>query len=167
MVKNPYLPEAPADLTAAHTRKHREECGPLFRQASLEFAQSLWLQGKPAQALLQLNKSAFAETDQPFPYAALLWFLENRKEELFIGNPTRHFQHLATRMAGPRSEIRKWQAWACYHLAKKVLPKDQYPEDLQQQEAEKLHIPALETCLTQLTALGSEKEALQFLAIFH
>lgn len=164
---NPHLPSAPADLAPAHTRQHREECGPLFHQACLEFAQSLWLQGRPAQALLQLNKSSFAETDHPFPYAALLWFLENRHDDLFIGNPTRHFQHLATRMAGPRSEIRKWQAWACYHLSKKVLPADQFPEDFEQQKAENLSPPTLETCLKQLTFLNSEKEASQFLAIFH
>lgn len=169
VVRNPYLPqltEPPTHLTAAHTRKYREKCGPQYRQACLEYAQSLWLQGKPAQALLQLNKSAFAEPSALFPYEALIWFLENRREELFLGNPVRHFQHLATRIAGPRAEIRKWQAWACFHLSRATLPPKDFPEDFDQQKIENIHIPTLESCLTKLTTLSSEKEATQVLAIF-
>ncbi len=161
MVSNPHLPPAPADLTPAHTRQHREECGPAFYQACLEFAQSLWLQRKPAQALLQLNKSSFAEG--PFPYAALKWFLEHREDDLFIGNPVRHFQHLATRMSGPRSEIRISRAWACFHLSKAILPAEEFPEDDSQIENEALKIPSLGEVLDSLP--DSERSLFQILAI--
>ncbi|MDA7862439.1 hypothetical protein N9124_01545 [bacterium] len=148
MASNPHLPPAPADLTPAHTKRHRGECGASFYQACLEFAQSLWLQGKPAQALLQLNKSSFAEG--PFPYAALKWFLEHREDDLFIGNPVRHFQHLATRMAGPRAELRTWRAWACFYLAKATLPEEEFPPDLEQIAFETLSIPPLAQVLEKL-----------------
>jgi len=162
-VPNPHLPDAPPDLTPEHTRIHRSECGLRFHQACLEFSQSLWLQGKPAQALLQLNKSSFAETKAPFPYEALKWFLENRDDSLFIGNPTRHFQHLATRMSGPRAEIRTLQAWACYHLSKSILPENQFPPDQHQVEEESLVIPPLSEIQHALPL--PDKSALQFLAI--
>ena len=160
MVSNPHLPPAPASLTPAHTRQHRQECGAAFYQACLEFAQSLWLQKKPAQAILQLNKSAF--TDEAFPYEALKWFLENR-EDHFIGNPVRHFQHLATRMAGPRAEQRTWQAWACFYLSKATLPENQFPEDLLQIKNEGLIIPSLAEVLGALS--NSERSLFQILAI--
>mgnify|MGYP006906379259 CR=1 FL=1 len=159
---NPHLPSAPAILTPAHTKQHREECGPAFHQACLEFAQSLWLQGKPAQAILQLNKSAF--TNEPFPYAALKWFLENR-ESHFIGNPVRHFQHLATRIAGPRAELRTWQAWACFHLAQATLPAEKFPPDFEQITKEKITLPSLEEVLEKLP--DQEKELAQQLCRHH
>lgn len=151
MVSNPHLPPAPADLGPDHTRKHRDECGANFHQACLEFSQSLWLQNKPAQAILQLNKSAFAEIDAPFPYAALRWFLENQEDDHFIGNPVRHFQHLATRMAGPRADIRKWQAWACFHLSQKILPEATFPPDHEQIAQESLTLPPLSEVISKLS----------------
>ncbi|MDB4354143.1 hypothetical protein N9Z02_02455 [Akkermansiaceae bacterium] len=161
MTNNPHLPPALADLTPVHTKQHREECGPAFHQACLEFAQSLWLQSKPAQAILQLNKSAF--TSEPFPYAALKWFLEQRSATQFIGNPVRHFQHLATRMSGPRSEARTYQAWACFHLAQDTLPEEEFPPDFQQLTDEKIIIPSYSEIYAALPE--SDKSALQVLAI--
>ncbi|MGJ8697745.1 MAG: hypothetical protein ACSHYF_15610 [Verrucomicrobiaceae bacterium] len=158
---NPHLPSAPADLTSAHTRPHREQCGPRFQAACLQLAQSLWLQKKPAQAILQLNKSAFAETPTSFSFAALKWFLENRQPHLFIGNPVRHFQHLATRMSGPRAEPRTWIAWACFHLSLKVLPSNDFPPDQEQIDAEKLDIPTLDTVIANLPPI----ERLHFLDV--
>ena len=143
---NPHLPPAPPDLTPNHTRQHRDECGPIFYRACLEFSQSLWLQEKPAQAILQLNKSFMADISNPeipLPYEAMIWFLENRRDDLFIGNPVRHFQHLATRMSGPRAGLRSWRAWACFHLAKQVLPEEEFPPDHEQIEAEALVLPGL------------------------
>ncbi|MDB4729713.1 hypothetical protein OAF67_05465, partial [Akkermansiaceae bacterium] len=122
---------------------------------------SLWLQGKPAQAILQLNKSAF--TNEPFPYAALKWFLEQRSAAQFIGNPVRHFQHLASRMSGPRSEVRTWQAWACFHLAKATLPEETFPPDFDQIQNEGLSIPSDTEVYAALPE--RDKSVLQVLAI--
>lgn len=152
MVENPHLPLVSETLGPDHTRRHRKECGPKFRQACLEFAQSLWLSGKPAQAILQLNKSAFADTPDPFPYDALRWFLEHRNSLQFLGNPVRHFQHLATRMAGPRSELRTWQAWACFHLSQSILPASNFPPDQKQSTEEHLTLPGIDDITENLTS---------------
>jgi len=150
---NPHLPIAPPDLDPTHTRQHRDECGPIFYRACLEFSQSLWLQEKPAQAILQLNKSFMADVSNPeipLPYAAMIWFLENRRDELFIGNPVRHFQHLATRMSGLRAGLRSWRAWACFHLARNTLPVDEFPIDYEQVSNEALVLPDLQEVLENL-----------------
>ncbi len=138
---NPHLPAAPPDLGPEHTRRHRSECGTLFHQACHELSQSLWQQKKTAQAILQLNKAAMVP-DLPAPYPALAWYLTHRSDESFIGNPVRHFQHLASRMSGNHSELRSWRAWACFHLAEEILPASDYPRDLEQIAKEGLKIPS-------------------------
>lgn len=150
-MRNPYLPKAPRDLSPAHTRRHREECGPAFHQACLELSQSFWLQGKPAPAILQLNKAAFVPS-LPCPYPALVWFLQNRQSHLFIGNPVRHFQHLASRMSGENAPLRTWRAWACFHLSEAILPSANFPRDHEQIETESLVIPGLEEVEKNLPA---------------
>ena len=140
-MRNPHLPPAPPNLGPGHTRQYRQECSTAFHTACLELSQSLWLQEKPAQAILQLNKAAMVP-GQPAPYAALVWYLANRSANLFIGNPVRHFQHLASRMSGEHREMRSWRAWACFHLAEVALPSSDYPRDLEQLEKEDLQIPS-------------------------
>jgi len=81
--------------------------------------------------------------DLPAPYPALVWYLVNRVDALFIGNPVRHFQHLASRMSGEHAELRAWRAWACFHLAKELLPADSFPQDLEQVAKEELEIPTV------------------------
>lgn len=142
-VLNPFLPPAPPDLPAEHTRPHRVECGPRFHHACLELSQSFWLRGKPAPAILQLNKAAFVPSS-PASYPALVWFLINRPNDRFLGNPVRHFQHLASRMSGEHAELRSWRAWACFHLAESSLPSDDFPPDQKQIEEEALFIPSLD-----------------------
>lgn len=148
---NPFLPTAPPDLGPRHTRQHRDECDGGYYWACLEFSQSLWLCEKPAQAILQLNKAAMVVTESA-PLAALTWFLENRRPGLFIGNPVRHFQHLASRMSGVNAEIRGWRAWANFHLAREILPSDEFPEDAEQLEREGLRIPEIAEVLKNLPA---------------
>jgi len=63
---------------------------------------------------------------------ALAWLLRNRPADQFIGNPRRHWQHLATRMVAPHKELRTWRAWACWYLAKEILPEPDFPGDLEQ-----------------------------------
>jgi len=150
---NPHLPQASDCLGPDHTRKHRKECGARYYLACLEYAQSLTRQKKPAQAILQLNKAFMADVENPpypLPYEALIWLITQRGEGIFIGNPVRHFQHLATRMSGPRAELRSWRAWACFHLSQQILPRTEFPKDEQQLSREGLVIPSFEEVLKNL-----------------
>jgi len=162
----PLLPELTEALPIGHTRKFRPACDAHYFQACLELAQSLWLSGSPAQAILQLDKSMMAsaaETPLVYPYAAILWIIENTPSDQFIGNPVRHFQHLASRMnhAQPNAEARVWRAWACLYLTEKRIPQatEIFPRDAYQIEQESLIIPSLQQTLEQLSQHGSPQEA--------
>jgi hypothetical protein len=135
-----------------------------FYLAALSYSQSLWLEAKPAQAILQLNKAWMADLDkradilnlQPPPYRALRWIMEKGQggEEGYMGNPVRHFQHLASRMSGPRMEVRVWRAWACFHLASSVLAPSRFPRDGVQIAREGLWIPSRERVFRRLRQIG-------------
>ena len=61
----------------------------------------------------------------------------------FLGNPVRHFQHLATRMSGPLQEVRTARAWKCFHIARRVLgERGDFPLDGRQIAREGIFIPA-------------------------
>ena len=80
----------------------------------------------------------------PWPYAALKWILEKSADgnQGFLGNPVRHFQHLATRMSGPRKEVRIARAWKCFHISRRVLEgKGDFPLDGRQIAREGIFIP--------------------------
>ena len=154
---NPHLPTVTARLNWSHTRAHKLECGPSYYYACLELAQAYWLRAKQAQAILQINKAFLAdvpEPQHPLPYAALGWLLEHRRAKDFLGNPVRHFQHLASRMTPPRKKLRTWRAWACFYISKKVLPANDYPVDTAQIKKEDLVIPEIEQIFDALGALG-------------
>ncbi|MCX8240265.1 MAG: hypothetical protein OSB05_15735 [Akkermansiaceae bacterium] len=151
---NPHLPAASTGLGPDHTRRHRAECGERFHKACLELSQSFWQQGKPAQAILQLNKASMVP-DLPAPFAALVWYLCHPPEDLFIGNPVRHFQHLASRISGNHAELRSWRAWACFHLSEEILPARDFPRDAQQIKNEQLRIPSLEVIEKNLPTCDS------------
>lgn len=146
------------------TRRHGAEKGAGFYQDALKFAQSQWLSGKPAQAILQLNKAWMADlhgqeqvlTASPPPYRALAWMLHEAAEGQrgFLGDPVRHFQHLASRMSGPRAEIRSWRAWTCLHLAERCLPTAPFRRDGPQIAREGLWIPGIGASLSALARLG-------------
>jgi hypothetical protein len=150
-------------------RQRRDEH---FYLASLCYAQSLLNEQKPAQALLQINKSFMAEFNDesilvqwPPAYRAKRWILENgAREGAFLGNPVRHYQHLASRMSGDRRVIRTWRAWASFHLAEKVLP--DAPRDDRQIEQEGLQIPKLEEVLEGLKEHGWPQEVAVFESAF-
>lgn len=123
-----------------------------FYLDALTFAQGFWLEGKPAQAILQLNRAFSADVREddpilrvwPWPYAALEWILVNGASGDcgFLGNPVRHFQHLATRMSGARREERIVRAWKCFHIARRVLGgKGDFPMDGRQIAREGIFIP--------------------------
>lgn len=162
-----FLPEV------AHPHGHMitRSLGPVrcdrYYFAALSYAQSLWREGKPAQAILQLNKAFMADLSgdeeilgkYPPPYAALVWMLEHRPEGRFLGNPVRHFQHLATRVSGERKEIRSRRAWACFHLSRRVLPEEEFPVDEAQVRKEGVTFPAWEEVVRAIRETGWRGES--------
>lgn len=147
----PWLPEVTGRLGPESTRRHVEK-GAEFYLAALAYAQSLWMEGKPAQAILQLNKAWMVDLTgeeevmkvHPSPYRALGWIIAEAKDggKGFLGDPIRHFQHLASRMSGPRSEIRSWRAWACFWIAVRELEGLPFYRDGRQIAREGLWIPS-------------------------
>ncbi len=133
-------------------RRHGPDRGVAFYLDALRYAQGLWLEGKPAQAILQLNKALSADlrgdekvlVQWPLPFDAMQWILKKAADGScgFLGNPVRHFQHLATRMSGPRREIRVKRAWRCFWIARQVLDGDgRFPMDGRQLVREGIFIP--------------------------
>lgn len=161
----PFLPKVDHIWRASEMTQFRDKRDGDFYLAALSFAQSLLMEGKPAQGLLQINKSFLADLSDSqvlaqFPpgYQAKRWIFEQRwHEEQFLGNPVRHYQHLASRMSGPRAEIRSWRAWGCFHLAEMLLPA--MPRDEEQIAKEKLVIPSLTEVLAALDRRGWKGEA--------
>lgn len=113
---------------------------PLFFTTALACAQSRWMSGLPAQALLMLNRAFSADLaddetvllrEHPWPYAAVAWMVGHAPADAYLGNPRRHYQHLATRMNhGPLREIRILRAWACWAIVRKIRP--EFPADEEQ-----------------------------------
>ena len=151
------------------TRRHGEAKGAKFYLDALRFAQSQWRVGKPAQAILQLNKSWMADLSggdpvlrtNPTPYRALVWILEmaSTGDGGYLGNPVRHFQHLASRISGPQAEIRSWRAWASFHIAEEILDRAEYPRDGEQIAREGLWIPGFKRALQEVDGNGWPGEA--------
>ena len=161
----PFLPTVEAPLRAVAMKQCGKSRDRDFYLLALQCAQSLWLQGLPAQSLLLINRSMSADhsadpemCDQwKMPYAAAAWVMQNCNEEQFIGNPRRHYQHLATRMVEPRKELRSWRAWACWALACKIDP--DLPADTKQIEEEGIVEPSHEIIYKELSRLGIANEA--------
>ena len=163
----PFLPEVkvvirPSDLTLIKKGSDR----PSYYYAALECAQSMWLCGFPAQALLQLNHALGENLSEetsvlhkyPLPYRAKQWIFQNRSTDSFLGNPVRHYQHLASRMSGKNSQLRSLRAWACFHLAEQALPNEEFPRDEEQIQKENLTIPQWNNLIESLLQLGKENE---------
>lgn len=164
----PWLPAIDVAHDHRITRRHGAGRGGDFYQDALRYAQSQWRCGKPAQALLQLDKAWMAEPDLALaasevalPYRALVWILARSKagDRGYLGNPVRHFQHLASRMSGPRAEVRSLRAWVCMHLAERVLPRSGFPRDGRQMVREGLWVPGWRIALAGLSRLGCPGEA--------
>jgi len=159
----PWLPEVSGRLGVESMTAFRGNKGADFHHAALCYAQSLWLEGKPAQAILQINKSFTADLENTgglFAYHALVWIMREGADggAGFMGNPARHFQHLATRMSGPRAEIRSWRAWACFHLAEGILPPG-FHRDGRQMVREGIWIPGIQSVIAAIRRLGWPGEA--------
>jgi len=173
----PLLPEVERVYTAADSRSTGADRGEDFYRMRLRYAQSKWRTGYPAQAILQLNRafSADLEASAPclheplggLPYPAMRWILDQRPDQRdqFLGNPRRHWQHYASRMSGPRAELRAWRSWACWAIACEVLPEEQFPGDSRQIEKEGLVPPTLEAIRAGLTRGGHPNEAALWLSV--
>lgn len=157
----PWLPEGGEIHDFSITRRHGGDRGGEFYLDALRYAQSQWRSGKPAQAILQLNKAWMADLSdedptlhsQHDPFLALVWILNHAAagDCGYLGNPVRHFQHLASRMSGPRAVIRSWRAWLCFHLAEKILNPAVYPRDGEQIAREGLWIPGCQRALAEVS----------------
>ncbi|MDG2123448.1 MAG: hypothetical protein P8J87_07115 [Verrucomicrobiales bacterium] len=163
----PYLPLPDGVVRAEATRRFRGGVlGEAFYEAALNYAQSLWLQGFPAKSLLLINRAMGAALggDEeivrrwPMPYEAAAWVMVNRREEDFIGNPRRHYQHLATRMVAPRKELRSWRAWGCRVLSDLVFDHGVFPEDTKQIREEGTTIPGRDEVVERLGEIGLKTE---------
>lgn len=165
----PWLPEVSEIHNFQITRRYGQVKGAEFYLDALRYAQSQWLGGKPAQALLQINKSWMADLMDgdsalqlnPPPYRALVWILKMAAagDRGFMGNPVRHFQHLASRIAGEWPEVRRWRAWWCFHLAENTLPPGKFSRDGVQIAREGLWIPGPERVYHELVRHGWPGEA--------
>lgn len=167
----PWLPAVDQAHDCTLTRRHGPMRGVDFHHDALRFAQSQWRCGKPAQAILQLDKAWGADLPggpedaaaDASPYMALAWIMQTAAagNHGYLGNPVRHFQHLASRMSGPRAEIRAWRAWFCMHLAERLLPSGGFPRDGRQLAREGLFVPAIGSALAHLARMGWPGEARQ------
>lgn len=172
----PWLPQEDGMFDAWHRRRPFPEKNAGFYLAALSYAQSLWLHGKPAQAMLQLNKAWTADLtgdeiellEYPPPYRALVWLAHQSKggEQGFMGNPVRHFQHLASRVNGPMREIRSWRAWACFWLMVSELEGLGYDRDGVQLVTEGLWIPSRERVMNETFRRGWKGEGVELSAVF-
>lgn len=89
---------------------------------------------------------------EPMPYRAVGWILRHGEAVGFLGNPRRHFQHLATRMSGGETERRIARAWACWELARRINPA--WEADARQIEEEGIVEPSFEQVATGLERYG-------------
>ena len=161
----PFLPLPEQALDSSHTRRLGRDRGEAFYLAALEYSHSLWLQGYPARSLLLINRALGADLSGhetaldtwPLPYKAAAWVMTHRSEDQFVGNPRRHYQHLATRMVEPRKQQRSWRAWACWFMACRIFP--DYPADEKQISDEGVIEPNKSTILGELNRYGIPGEA--------
>lgn len=160
---HPFLPSIDRPHTAADVNAFpKDQRGPDFYLACLRYAQSLWQNGLPAQCILQCNRALSLPLTgdepilrlHPLPYQALAWLILNAPADQFLGNPRRHWQHLATRMVEPQKDLRTWRAWACWHLAKTLLPESEFPADLKQIRNEQIIEPTFDQIFTHLQQLS-------------
>jgi hypothetical protein len=160
----PFLPNVVEPVRAVGMKRFGKDRGAAFYRGALECAQSLWIQGLPAQAMLQLNRAFSAELigddpmlkDWELPYRAMKWIMSECPPDQFVGNPRRHFQHLATRMVEPRRELRSWRAWACWWHACEVFP--DFPADQKQILDEGIIEPDKDQILQNLKQFGHAGE---------
>ncbi len=166
----PLLPSIDRPIASSEVNALGKDRGPAFYELSLKYAQSQWCAGVPAQAMLQVNRALACALPTgelilehlPLPYRVMAWLMMNPQEGQFIGNPRRHFQHLATRMVEPNKELRTWRAWACWYLAKGLLPEDEFPSDMKQIREEGVVEPTFAMIAAKLRELSPADDELRW-----
>jgi len=135
----PFLPLPERPLTHEDIHQLGVDRSARFHGAALGYAQTMWLNGYPAKSLLLISRALACRledvsllAEKAKPYHAVAWLVQNRAEESFIGNPRRHYQHLASRMVEPHRELRRWRAWACWYLMRQLLSETEFPSDTRQ-----------------------------------
>ncbi len=165
---NPFLPDVERVLTHQDMEMLGRDRGPAFFEMSLRYAQSLWRTGFPARSLLLCNRALMVHADVSrevldrlaLPYKAVAWLLIHRPSGQFMGNPRYHYQHLASRLSGAHRELQVWRAWACWYLAKELLPEREFPGDLAQIVDEGLVEPTHDDINRGLARLSREHDDL-------
>ena len=156
----PFLPVPSRVFTHDDMHALGKDRSAVFYDTALNYAQSLWLAGFPAKSLLLINRALSCKTPDVAldgyakPYHAVAWILLNRASDRFIGNPRRHYQHLATRMVEPNKDLRVWRAWACWYLAKQLLDESEFPPDMVQVREELIVKPRRAEIAAQLRKLS-------------
>ncbi len=156
----PFLPLPSRVFTHDDMHALGKDRSAIFYHTALNYAQSLWLAGFPAKSLLLINRALscklpdVALDGDSKPYHAIAWILLNRPADRFMGNPRRHYQHLATRMVEPHKELRIWRAWSCWYLAKQLLHENEFPPDAVQVREELIVKPRRAEIAEHLTRLS-------------
>ncbi len=149
----PFLPLPVEPMTHETILALGKDRGPTFYEVALRRANWLWMDEQPAKAILLINR-AFASSHVPpgtedtpatvdwaleksitgldeLPYRSLAWMLRRALPEKLPGSCRVHYQHLATRMSGPRPELRTWRAWAAWCYTRRIWP--ELPADEKQE----------------------------------
>jgi hypothetical protein len=148
-------------MNASALSAHGPDRDAEFYVTALTYAHYLWQRGLAARAILKLDRALLSDVagheaelrQWPLPYAAMAWFLRHTPDDVFIGNPRVHFQHLADRMNEPRREQRRWRTWACWQITRVVRP--EFPDDPRHLVAE----PTMDEIAHQLDIHGLPGEA--------
>jgi len=166
----PHLPKVLSEsMDYRHLRQFGAERGPKFYLACLEYAQWLWQRELTARAILCLDRAMGADLapkdailDQhPIPYRAMSYFIRTNRHEVFMGNPRVHFQHYADRLGPPRETIRRWRAWACWHLAHTIRP------DLPSDPKHLVEVPDVDAVSEGLARHGTHLEDYLWRSVLH
>jgi hypothetical protein len=150
------LPPAPATLDWRELHRHGADRGTDFYFSALTYGQHLWQRGLAARALLAVDRALLSDVPGdtpllatwPLPYRALRWLMTHADPVALVGNPRVHYQHLASRLNGPRAELQRTRAWAAWHLA--CLANPAWPGDLRHAVAE----PTVQATATALRSHG-------------
>ena len=160
----PYLPETKSVMSWRDLREFGTDRGPEFYFRALQYGHYLWQQGLAARSILALDRALFADLAGnesvlkawSLPYRAIGWMLTEHTGTSFIGNPRVHYQHLADRVKGRRAAQKKWRAWACWYLTRRLRP------ELEADPRHSVVEPSLAAILTGLHENGIPEEAQLF-----
>jgi hypothetical protein len=138
-----------------------EKDSPEFYYNALQYGHYLWQTGHAGRAILAVTRALYADLpeeapilkDWPLPYAALKWIVAKQHTDDFPGNPRVSFQHQATRLRGPRQDLRRARAWAVWALIRKARP------NLPGDPHDPVEEPAYDEIFSRLSGFGNTGEA--------